>query len=234
MECSVLSFFWAECKVSDTGSAHCWASSFQVLECEEIEAAIYDNALCFGFIGYEDDECEEDDLYEPLEYICYGKRLDANDADMNYYGGDGGDDDDDDDDDDDNDDSDDDDDDDNDDSDDDDDDDDSDYDDIYADGLVSDDEGKVESCRRLNKEMIDEESAPIVIDAGSLMLKAGFAGDDAPRAEFPSAVGRTRHQGVMVGMGQKDSYVGYEATGKGGNVVLELKKKEIHYLVRYW
>jgi len=27
MECSVLSFFWAECKVSDTGSAHCWASS---------------------------------------------------------------------------------------------------------------------------------------------------------------------------------------------------------------
>jgi actin-related protein len=74
--------------------------------------------------------------------------------------------------------------------------------------------------------MIDEESAPIVIDAGSLMLKAGFAGDDAPRTEFPSAVGRPRHQGVMVGMGQKDSYVGYEATGKGGNFVLELKKKK--------
>jgi hypothetical protein len=27
MECSVLSFFRAECKVSDTGSAQCWASS---------------------------------------------------------------------------------------------------------------------------------------------------------------------------------------------------------------
>jgi len=35
------------------------------------------------------------------------------------------------------------------------------------------------------------------------MCKAGFAGDDAPRAVFPSIVGRPRHQGVMVGMGQK-------------------------------
>lgn len=39
------------------------------------------------------------------------------------------------------------------------------------------------------------------------MCKAGFAGDDAPRAVFPSIVGRPKHQGVMVGMGQKDSYV---------------------------
>merc|ERR1712130_1060486 len=39
------------------------------------------------------------------------------------------------------------------------------------------------------------------------MCKAGFAGDDAPRAVFPSIVGRPRHQGVMVGMGQKDAYV---------------------------
>eukprot|EP01084_Bolivina_argentea_P083508 151185_1 len=39
------------------------------------------------------------------------------------------------------------------------------------------------------------------------MMKAGFAGDDAPRAVFPSIVGRPRHQGVRVGMGQKDRYV---------------------------
>ncbi|KAH9843516.1 alpha-actin [Rhodofomes roseus] len=32
--------------------------------------------------------------------------------------------------------------------------------------------------------------------------------DDASRAVFPSLVGRPRHQGVMVGMGQKVSYVG--------------------------
>ena len=35
-------------------------------------------------------------------------------------------------------------------------------------------------------------------DPGSGMVKAGFAGDDAPRAVFPSIVGRPRHQGVMV------------------------------------
>jgi Actin len=34
-------------------------------------------------------------------------------------------------------------------------------------------------------------------------VQAGFAGDDAPRAVFPSIVGRPRHTGVMVGMGQK-------------------------------
>lgn len=34
-------------------------------------------------------------------------------------------------------------------------------------------------------------------------MQAGFAGDDAPRAVFPSIVGRPRHEGVMVGMGQK-------------------------------
>jgi actin-related protein len=38
----------------------------------------------------------------------------------------------------------------------------------------------------------------IVCDNGSGMVKAGFAGDDAPRAVFPSIVGRPRHQGVMV------------------------------------
>ena len=79
--------------------------------------------------------------------------------------------------------------------------------------------------------MADEDVAALVIDNGSGMCKvfiirfcifsfvfvfkiqfpppnfppfqAGFAGDDAPRAVFPSIVGRPRHQGVMVGMGQK-------------------------------
>ena len=45
-----------------------------------------------------------------------------------------------------------------------------------------------------------EEIAALVVDNGSGMCKAGFAGDDAPRAVFPSIVGRPRHKGVMVGL----------------------------------
>ena len=57
---------------------------------------------------------------------------------------------------------------------------------------------------------MDDEVATLVVDNGSIMCKAGFAGDAAPRAVFPSIVGRPRHQGEMVGMGQKNFYVGDE------------------------
>ncbi|CAF1048770.1 unnamed protein product [Adineta steineri] len=50
--------------------------------------------------------------------------------------------------------------------------------------------------------MCDDDVAALVIDNGSGMCKAGFAGDDAPRAVFPSIVGRPRHQGVMVDIPQ--------------------------------
>ena len=42
--------------------------------------------------------------------------------------------------------------------------------------------------------MCDEDTAALVVHNGSGMCKAGFAGDDAPRAVFPSIVGRPRHQ----------------------------------------
>ena len=57
------------------------------------------------------------------------------------------------------------------------------------------------------------ESRPIVIDNGSAKIKAGFAADPLPSAVNPTAVGRPRHRGVMVGIGQKDAYVGIEALG---------------------
>jgi actin len=54
----------------------------------------------------------------------------------------------------------------------------------------------------------------VVIDNGSGSIKAGLAGDDAPRSVFSTVVGRPKVPGIMVGLDQKEVYVGSEAQQK--------------------
>jgi actin-related protein len=61
-----------------------------------------------------------------------------------------------------------------------------------------------------------EEQTTCVIDNGSGVVKAGFSGEDAPRAIFPSIVGRPKNPGVIIGVEAKDEYIGDEAQQKRG------------------
>ncbi|XP_038664821.1 actin-3-like isoform X1 [Scyliorhinus canicula] len=51
----------------------------------------------------------------------------------------------------------------------------------------------------------------LVVDNGTGIIKAGFAGDDTPKVAFPSVVGMLQHQDAMVRTGLNGHCVGYEA-----------------------
>lgn len=79
---------------------------------------------------------------------------------------------------------------------------------------------------------MDEEVTAVIIDNGSGMVKAGFAGDDAPRSVFATVVGRPKVPGIMVGLDQKEVYVGDEAQQKRG--VLRMEQPIDHGIVTNW
>uniref|UniRef100_A0A0K0CVI4 Actin n=1 Tax=Angiostrongylus cantonensis TaxID=6313 RepID=A0A0K0CVI4_ANGCA len=72
----------------------------------------------------------------------------------------------------------------------------------------------------------------LVIDNGSGVCKAGFAGDDAPKAVFPSIVGHPPREGTTTSMNERDSYVGTEAQSK--TTVLTLEHPIQRGIVKNW
>ncbi|KAJ5073538.1 actin-10-related [Anaeramoeba ignava] len=61
---------------------------------------------------------------------------------------------------------------------------------------------------------MEKNNQVVCLNHGSYNIKAGFAGDNAPRSVFPSIVGRPKYKFVMIGANNKDSYVGDEIKSK--------------------
>lgn len=72
----------------------------------------------------------------------------------------------------------------------------------------------------------------IVIDNGSHTCKAGFAGDDVPRFNSPTVVGRYRNYGIMIGLDQKDTLFGEEVQTKKS--ILNVNTPVENGIVKNW
>jgi len=73
---------------------------------------------------------------------------------------------------------------------------------------------------------------PVVIDNGSGLIKAGFAGDQAPKSHFANYVGRPKHVRVMAGALEGDMFIGPNAEEHRG--LLSLKYPMEHGYVNDW
>lgn len=80
--------------------------------------------------------------------------------------------------------------------------------------------------------MIDQDKPHVIIEIGSSYVKAGFAGEEGPRAEFSNVVGRPKVFDIMVGSAQEDYFVGSEAEEKRGELILRYPVE--HGIVEDW
>jgi len=73
---------------------------------------------------------------------------------------------------------------------------------------------------------------PVVIDNGSGLIKAGFAGDRAPKSVFQSYVGKPKHVRVMAGALEGDEFIGPRAEEFRG--LLKLRYPIEHGIINHW
>lgn len=77
-----------------------------------------------------------------------------------------------------------------------------------------------------------DSNQPVVIDNGSGVLKAGFAGSETPKLVCPAFVGRPKHLKVMAGGAEGDIFVGEKANELRG--LLRLNYPTSHGIVHDW
>ncbi|KAI9504954.1 actin family [Coemansia spiralis] len=73
---------------------------------------------------------------------------------------------------------------------------------------------------------------PVVIDNGSGVIKAGFAGDDQPKSFFSSFVGRPKHLRMMAGAVEGSYFIGRQAEDLRG--LLKVSYPLEHGIVTDW
>ncbi|CAH8845449.1 unnamed protein product [Trichobilharzia szidati] len=73
---------------------------------------------------------------------------------------------------------------------------------------------------------------PVVIDIGTGILKAGFAGDQVPKYRFPNYIGRPKHVRVMAGALEGDDFIGPKAEEHRG--LLSIRYPIEHGIIRDW
>lgn len=73
---------------------------------------------------------------------------------------------------------------------------------------------------------------PVVIDNGTGIMKAGFAGEESVKCTFPSYVGRPKHKRVMAGAAEGETFIGSKVEELRG--ILTLRYPMSHGIVENW